>query len=95
LQEEFDELAVQFENHPHVRLVLRCEETLTHNIFAGADLFVIPSIFEPCGLTQVSLEPTIAWLVPLLNLSRNKYNYNYAAHGHLDFPREAIITAIK
>lgn len=54
LQEEFDELAVQFEDHPHVRLVLRCEETLTHNIFAAADLFVIPSIFEPCGLTQVS-----------------------------------------
>ena len=54
LQKEFDELAVKFERHPHVRLVLRCEETLTHNIFAAADIFVIPSIFEPCGLTQVS-----------------------------------------
>jgi ADP-glucose type glycogen/starch synthase len=53
IKEEFDRLAVQFENHPHVRLVLRCEETLTHNIFAGADMFVIPSIFEPCGLTQM------------------------------------------
>lgn len=53
IKEEFDELAVQFEDHPHVRLVLRCEETLTHNIFAAADLFVIPSIFEPCGLTQM------------------------------------------
>jgi glycogen synthase len=59
VQKEFDELAVQFENDPHVRLVLRCEETLTHNIFAAADLFVIPSIFEPCGLTQVSLDQII------------------------------------
>jgi len=55
LQKEFDELAKQFENHPHIRLVLRCEETLTRNIYAAADIFVIPSIYEPCGLTQVSL----------------------------------------
>ena len=53
VQKEFDELAIKFENHPHVRLVLRYDETITHNIFAGADLFVIPSIFEPCGLTQM------------------------------------------
>lgn len=53
IKKAFDELAQQFENHPHVRLVLRCEETLTHNIFAAADMFVIPSIFEPCGLTQM------------------------------------------
>lgn len=53
IEKEFDELAKEFENHPHVRLVLRCEETLTHNIFAAADVFVIPSIYEPCGLTQM------------------------------------------
>jgi ADP-glucose type glycogen/starch synthase len=53
IKKEFDELAIQFENHPHVRLVLRYEENITHNIFGGADLFVIPSIFEPCGLTQM------------------------------------------
>lgn len=33
LQEEFDDIARQFENHPHIRLVLRVEENLTHNIF--------------------------------------------------------------
>lgn len=53
LQEEFDDIARQFENHPHIRLVLRVEENLTHNIFGAADIFVIPSMFEPCGLTQV------------------------------------------
>ena len=53
LQEEFENLGRQFQDHPHIRLVLRCEEALTHNIYAGADIFVIPSIFEPCGLTQV------------------------------------------
>ena len=52
-QEEFDELERQFQNHPHIRLVLRYEEEVTHNIYAAADIFVIPSLFEPCGLTQM------------------------------------------
>jgi starch synthase len=29
------------------------DETLSHLMFAGADLFVMPSRFEPCGLTQM------------------------------------------
>lgn len=53
IKKDFDDLAKQYENHPHVRFVLRYEETLTHNIYGAADIFVIPSIFEPCGLTQM------------------------------------------
>jgi starch synthase len=26
---------------------------LSHMIFAASDMFIVPSIFEPCGLTQV------------------------------------------
>jgi len=29
------------------------DEALSHQMFAGADLFVMPSRFEPCGLTQM------------------------------------------
>ncbi len=29
------------------------DEPLAHRIFAGADLFVVPSRYEPCGLTQM------------------------------------------
>lgn len=28
-------------------------EKLAHKIFAGSDLFIIPSLFEPCGITQM------------------------------------------
>ena len=29
------------------------DEPLSHLIYAGADMFCVPSIFEPCGLTQM------------------------------------------
>jgi starch synthase len=40
--------------HPG-RAVLRrgYDETLAHRIFAGADVLLVPSRFEPCGLTQL------------------------------------------
>lgn len=40
--------------HPD-KLALRLEfnEDLAHRIYAGADLFLMPSCFEPCGLAQL------------------------------------------
>ncbi|WP_242445553.1 glycosyltransferase [Chromatium okenii] len=34
-------------------LELGYDETLAHLIYAGADLMLIPSRYEPCGLTQM------------------------------------------
>jgi len=28
-------------------------EALAHQIYAAADMLLVPSMFEPCGLTQV------------------------------------------
>ncbi|RDI44381.1 glycogen synthase GlgA [Falsibacillus pallidus] len=36
-----------------VRVVIGFDEQLAHKIYAGADLFLMPSKFEPCGLGQL------------------------------------------
>lgn len=41
-------------NHPaHVAVRIGFDENLAHLIEAGADMFLMPSRFEPCGLTQM------------------------------------------
>jgi len=40
--------------HPgHIACVIGFDEALAHRIEAGADIFVMPSRFEPCGLNQM------------------------------------------
>lgn len=40
--------------HPqNVAVVLGFDETLSHSIIAGSDIVMVPSRFEPCGLTQL------------------------------------------
>ena len=42
------------EAHPgEIAVTLGFDETLAHRIEAGADIFVMPSRFEPCGLNQM------------------------------------------
>jgi len=39
--------------NPDCHLEIGYDEELAHLIYAGADMIVIPSIYEPCGLTQM------------------------------------------
>lgn len=41
------------ERHAHVAAALEFSEGLAHRIEAGADFFLMPSEFEPCGLNQM------------------------------------------
>ena len=38
---------------PDVHLELRFDPELAHLVYAGSDLLVMPSMFEPCGLAQL------------------------------------------
>ena len=50
-----DRLRAAAQEHPdQVGCVIGYDETLAHLIQAGADALLVPSRFEPCGLTQLS-----------------------------------------
>ncbi len=53
VHEEFMRMSHHFEGDPDVRLVLQQQETLAHLLYGASDLFFMPSLFEPCGLTQL------------------------------------------
>lgn len=40
-------------SHPLVSVTIGYDEALSHRIYAGADVVLVPSRFEPCGLTQL------------------------------------------
>ena len=52
---DFANLANEMKSqHPgHGGFFFSYDEPLSHLIYAGADIFCVPSMFEPCGLTQM------------------------------------------
>jgi starch synthase len=42
-----------YNDNPDCHLELSFNEELSHLIYAGADMIIVPSLFEPCGLTQL------------------------------------------
>ncbi len=45
--------ALAMENQRRIAFVNAFDETLAHQIYAGADCLIVPSKFEPCGLIQL------------------------------------------
>lgn len=49
----FQHLKHHLNDHPDCHLELSFSEELAHLIYAGADMLIVPSLFEPCGLAQM------------------------------------------
>ena len=53
INDYFLALKQRLNDNPDCHLEIGYDEELAHLIYAGADMLVIPSAFEPCGLTQI------------------------------------------
>jgi len=53
INEDFSHLKRRLNDNPDCHLEIGYDEELAHLIYAGADLLVMPSLYEPCGLTQM------------------------------------------
>jgi len=53
IQKDFHGLKNRMSSNPNVHMHLQHREDLVHLIFGGSDMFIVPSLFEPCGLTQL------------------------------------------
>lgn len=51
LESEFAELALRYPNK--MKVLFHYDENLAHHIIAAGDVIMVPSRFEPCGLTQL------------------------------------------
>ncbi len=53
IHREFDALQLQLQGNENAVVLMDKNEGLAHKIYASSDMFIIPSQFEPCGLTQM------------------------------------------
>lgn len=53
INHDFWQLKRHLNDNPDCHLEIGYNEEMAHLIYAGADLIVVPSMFEPCGLTQM------------------------------------------
>jgi starch synthase len=53
IDDHFRGLKRHLNDNPDCHLEIGYDEELSHLIYAGADIMVVPSLFEPCGLAQL------------------------------------------
>lgn len=80
----------------------RYDESMAHNIYAASDIFLMPSEFEPCGLTQmISMKygtlPLVYKTGGLVNTVKGYDEYKNEATGFMfnEYDIEAFIKEVK
>jgi starch synthase len=77
---EFWKLKRDFNDNPDCHLEIGYNDELAHLIYAGADMLIVPSIFEPCGLTQMIAMRygTVPIVRSVGGLADTVFDYNYS-----------------
>jgi len=53
-EDKYQEMLVELSRKfPSLKARIEYSEELAHKIYAGADMFLMPSLFEPCGISQM------------------------------------------
>lgn len=53
INSDFQDLKHHYADDANIHMALHHQEELAHLIYAGCDMLIVPSLFEPCGLTQM------------------------------------------
>ncbi|MBN1914379.1 MAG: glycogen synthase [Parachlamydiales bacterium] len=53
VQQHFEQLKKKYRKNPNVRFFFFYDGILSRQIYSACDFLLIPSVFEPCGLTQI------------------------------------------
>ncbi|KAI5659127.1 hypothetical protein M9H77_27920 [Catharanthus roseus] len=53
VQKEFEDLANVHNQGSSIKILLMYSEELSHMLYAAADMVLVPSMYEPCGLAQM------------------------------------------
>ena len=82
ISDHFWHLKHYLNDNPDCHLEIGFEEGLAHLIYAGADMLVMPSLFEPCGLSQmIALKyGTVPIVRAIGGLADTVFDRDYSAH---------------
>lgn len=50
---EYEEFLKEFKDYDNVHITLAFDKELAQTISLGCDIFLMPSLYEPCGITQI------------------------------------------
>ncbi len=81
---DFWNLKRELNDHPDCHLEIGYDEYAAHLIYGGADMIVIPSVYEPCGLTQmIAMKYGVVPIVRAVGgLADTVFDANYASRPY-------------